>query len=284
MFTFESEESSVSPTDGSLKNVCYRQINANYYYGLFGDFRLIIDKSFEYFNATKLCLDGGKQLRYWARTKEAKKLVEFYEKEVSSEESTSDAEDLSTVRSAYYFVGGNHDASGTYVRKELLLAIGSWISLQFYHKCFRILEDYFISKYKENAKNLEANLKKVEQRTHQLKMDNMKLKKGYVKPTRKRGNDNFFLILKKNNSELYPFYILRTQKCRLNNSLGNLRKRYPDMEIIYGPKTVPNSINIHHRIKESLDYITCERNSMALMDHNEQKLIKDVDKIIEISI
>lgn len=279
MATFESR---VSPTDGSLKNVCYQQINAEYYYGLFGDFKLIIDKTFTYFNATKLCLDGGKQLRYWARTKEAKKLVEFYEKEVRSEVDAKDS--FTSSRPVYYYVGENHDISGTYVRKELLLAIGTWISLEFYHKCFRILEDYFINKYKEDAKNLEANLKKVEQRTHQLKIDNMKLKKGYVKPTRRRGNDNVFLILKKNNSELYPFYILRTQKCRLNNSLGNLGKRYPDMETIYGPKTVPNSINIHHRIKESLDYITCERNSMALMDHNEQKLFEDVDKIIEVFI
>lgn len=266
-----NEESKVTPADESLKDVCYQQIQTNYYYGLFADFKLVIDQATGYFNATKLCLDGGKQLRYWARTKEAKKIVEFYQKRAGS---------------VYYYVGGNQfdDVAGTYVRKELLLAIGSWISLEFYDMCFRILENYFIKKYKECAENLEADLKKVKQKTQQLKMDNLKLKGGYVKPTRKRGNDNLFVILKKNNSELYPFYVLRAQKYRLNNSLSNLGKRYPDMEVIYGPKTVPNSINIYHRMKESLDYITCERNSMALADNNEQKLFEDVDKIIELLI
>jgi hypothetical protein len=30
-------------------------------YGLFGDFRLVIDKAAGYFNATKLCVEGGQE-------------------------------------------------------------------------------------------------------------------------------------------------------------------------------------------------------------------------------
>ena len=41
-----------------LSNCIYEHIKDTFYYGLFGDFRLVIDKSTGFFNATKLCDQG----------------------------------------------------------------------------------------------------------------------------------------------------------------------------------------------------------------------------------
>jgi hypothetical protein len=46
-----------------LTKCIYEHIKDTYYYGLFGDFRLVIDKRTGYFNATKLCNQGNKEYR-----------------------------------------------------------------------------------------------------------------------------------------------------------------------------------------------------------------------------
>ena len=51
--------------DLSLEHSCYKQIKGNYYYGIFGDFQLVVDKSTGCFNATKLCELGYKDLLEW---------------------------------------------------------------------------------------------------------------------------------------------------------------------------------------------------------------------------
>ena len=48
-----------------LTKCIYENIKDTFYYGLFGDFRLVIDKRTGYFNATKLCVEGGKEFRLW---------------------------------------------------------------------------------------------------------------------------------------------------------------------------------------------------------------------------
>ena len=63
-----------------LSNCIYEHIKDTFYYGLFGDFRLVIDKSTGFFNATKLCDQGGKNLFHWKRLEKSKRMVEYYQK------------------------------------------------------------------------------------------------------------------------------------------------------------------------------------------------------------
>ena len=51
----------------SLSDCAYEHIKDTFYYGLFGDFKLVIDKATGYFNATKLCIEGGKNYFHWTR-------------------------------------------------------------------------------------------------------------------------------------------------------------------------------------------------------------------------
>jgi hypothetical protein len=41
----------------------------------FVDFRLVIDKDTGYFNATKLCIEGGKNYFEWNRLKKSKDMI-----------------------------------------------------------------------------------------------------------------------------------------------------------------------------------------------------------------
>jgi len=49
----------------SMSDICYEQIRDNYWYGQYSKFKVVINKSNGYINATKLCIDGGKQFKKW---------------------------------------------------------------------------------------------------------------------------------------------------------------------------------------------------------------------------
>lgn len=62
-----------------MSNCVYEGIKGTFHHGFFGDFKLVIDKATGYFNATKLCVNGGKEYRLWSRSERAKKLIRYYE-------------------------------------------------------------------------------------------------------------------------------------------------------------------------------------------------------------
>jgi len=129
--------------DTSLNDICYEQIKDNFYYGKFGEFRLVIDKNTGCFNATKLCKEGNKDFNQWKRLERVKELLKFYEN--------------SHVDPHSYFYeikGGNKNVisaktTGQYVQKEFILDIASWISPAFYFKCSKIVNYFFIELYKK---------------------------------------------------------------------------------------------------------------------------------------
>ena len=61
-----------------LTACAYEHIKDSFYYGIFGDFKLVIDKNTGYFNATKLCDVGGKHFRQWKVLDKSKRLMEYY--------------------------------------------------------------------------------------------------------------------------------------------------------------------------------------------------------------
>jgi hypothetical protein len=65
----------------SLNDVCFERIRDTFYYGMFGEFKLVVDKSTGCFNATKLCNEGGKQYYNWTRLAKSQKLMKYYAKQ-----------------------------------------------------------------------------------------------------------------------------------------------------------------------------------------------------------
>ena len=63
----------------------------------------------------------------------------------------------------YEIKGDNQDTitrkiTGTYVPKELILDIASWVSIEFYDKCNRLVVNYFIQEAKKEIDNLKVQL------------------------------------------------------------------------------------------------------------------------------
>jgi hypothetical protein len=149
----------------SLNNICYRQIKDSFYYGIFGEFQLVIDQSTGCFNATKLCNIGGKNFSNWKRLEHTKQLIRYFESKSCP----------SYVRGNFYEIReSNNDSvmkqiTGQYVQKELILDIASWISPEFYDKCNNIIINYFLNHYQnmtsdekqEQIENLEARMKRL---------------------------------------------------------------------------------------------------------------------------
>nr|AAB96622.1 17K ORF [Heliothis armigera entomopoxvirus] len=145
----------------SLNDICYEQIKDSFHYGLFGDFKLIIDKNTGYFNATKLCKDGGKRFDHWLENTKSKELIEYYDEKISP----GSPGDINNIKKSHYYINLkgnniNNIISGTYVYINILLNIASWISIDFYDKCYKIIETYYINEiYIRNTKIINKNYK-----------------------------------------------------------------------------------------------------------------------------
>ncbi|CCU55681.1 N1R/p28-like protein [Choristoneura biennis entomopoxvirus] len=142
----------------SLIDVCYEQIKDQYYYGLFGDFKLVIDKNTGCFNATKLCNLGIKQYRDWKRLEKSKDLINYINKNQRGDS-----------RVGFYEIkGDNNDTltkqiTGQYVPKEIILDIASWISIEFYMKCNDIIISYYKKEFKSlSDEDIENEIKKID--------------------------------------------------------------------------------------------------------------------------
>jgi len=134
----------------SLVECIYEHIKDTFYYGLFGDFKLVIDKTTGSFNATKLCEQGRKEFKHWTRLEKSKKMVKYYQKSRGGN---------SPPGFLYEVKGDNKDMfqkniTGTYVPKELILDVASWVSIEFYDKCNRIVVNYFVQEAQEKMEKL----------------------------------------------------------------------------------------------------------------------------------
>jgi hypothetical protein len=138
----------------TLVDICFEHIKDTFYYGLFGDFKLVIDKSTGYFNATKLCEKGGKEYRQWKRLEKSKNMVEYYQKNWGGD---SHGNFLYEVKDANKDKIGRK-VTGTYVPKELILDIASWVSIEFYDKCNRIVVNYFVEETRSKMEHLQIEL------------------------------------------------------------------------------------------------------------------------------
>ena len=71
-----------------LSEISYQHICDNYWYGMYGDFNIILMKDCGFVNATKLCKDGGKDLCDWSRNKSSKELLQALSFKLSSSEAS----------------------------------------------------------------------------------------------------------------------------------------------------------------------------------------------------
>jgi len=165
----------------SLNAICYKHIKDTFHYGIYGDFKLVIDKRTDCFNATKLCDMTGKHLYHWTRLAKSKELIEYYKKlplrsgrQLFEETDAADTKKMPTrcgghlyeIKEAQYH--GSKLITGTYLCKELLLSLATWISNDFYHKCSNIVNHYFVKDFKDRAQALQELIISAEEKMEKL--------------------------------------------------------------------------------------------------------------------
>jgi hypothetical protein len=276
----------------------------------------------------------------------SKRIIEYYESR--SENSQSGF--------LYEIKGDNKDlktqlTTGTYVPKELILDIASWVSIEFYDRCNNIIINYFVKEFKNmDSEALKQKIKEAEETMEKLTLENEikdntiyqqkdkidELKDLMVKQDQERQkereadrqymrslgisleevkdqNDGLhkqvkkvqyklgiavedrapqpedeskrerFVIIKINDDEYYPYYIIRAQNDYTNRKLKTKLKHFPNLEVLLDFKCNPTSKTLYTRIKENLKAknVTFKGNNIDLEESKitEQRLVDEMKVI-----
>jgi hypothetical protein len=157
-----------------LSEIGFTQIRDSFYYGYYGQFRVVVDKQDGYVNATKLCSDGGKQFYHWKESKVSKELVstlyQYKFQQAIDLDETQEPWSLSSyspVKEVVRLVQTNNDndperaISGTYVHPLLVPHIACWVSPSFALKAASIINFFIVEEWR-------ARLQASQQATTQL--------------------------------------------------------------------------------------------------------------------
>ncbi|GBN16681.1 Putative KilA-N domain-containing protein 006L [Araneus ventricosus] len=284
----------------SLRDVCYEQIADQYWYGLFGDFKLIIDRNTGYFNATKLCRQGGKNFSDWSRNKDSKTLIEYYRQK-------RPPGDLQGVTEIMIVVDGygneiyNRIISGTYLPEEIILGVATWISKDFYDKVYRITRSYCIRQFderyirdnhqfQETVQRMDSEMERLRLKNEQMERENERYRhfeEDIAFKTVDTEKLQAFALIKMNDATSeYPFYVIRTQKSNYDNTVRRLKRKHPHLEIILELPYNPNAVNLFNRIKEQqVENIRVHYNGIQLVNGcTEEQLVSAITEMANLNV
>ena len=218
----------------AMNEIIFQDINDQYSYGLYMGITVMIMKSNGYINGTKLCVASKKDLFDWKRLKSTKEYIQYIENELTGEN-----------RSPLFITisDGDNEFRGTYLHKDLIVDLCSWISPEFKYKVQSIVNEYVIKQFRQEIDTINEN---------------------YVVPPSDSKKQHIFFITREANN-LYKVH--RIQKERFKE----------DDNIIVSIDT-PNAINLGVRLRERLQY---KYNQFLLGDMTEQQLIEIVNDINE---
>jgi hypothetical protein len=125
-----------------LTQLIFKEIPCNHTIHSFGKgnycgIEVIILKENGYINASKLCLNAGKNYCDWTRISKAKELIEYY---------NSHTQECGCVSVSILDVP--NELRGTYVHPKLVPHIAMWVSLEFADKVSDIVNGWVIKEYK----------------------------------------------------------------------------------------------------------------------------------------
>jgi len=300
-----------------IRNIIFKDINEDYAWGKYGDFKVIIMKENGYINVTKLCSmvtnKNGKvkEFRKWKETDISKNLIE----EISNVARIPAAEILVTVPTGPKKLTC---IRGTYAHSDLIPHIAAWASPVFAIKISKIVNEYYtkkvikakdklIEKKDDKIDELLTLNKKMDKRIKRLLSKNDELygqneeilhkvdhiSNDRVVRTSRITNDHLLVILKNNDDPddydkdetIYDYHALRVMRKSKNARLVEHAKRHPQMEVLSEITYSPNSINLWNRIKDQLGSgrkkkLFIDNCKFNLRDgYEEEDLISDIQNI-----
>lgn len=277
-----------STNNNSLLNVCYEKINSRFSYGLFGEFKLIIDTRTGYFNATKLCTSSGKRFRDFLKTEYAKKCLRYLEGLYNEEQS-------------FEHKGGKGEISlllrGIYVSRHLITHIACWVSPVFAFKVNEIVQSYFAKEFKERCEQNQIQINHLQNRNEELQHEKQvlqyingelqlknrtyeRMEEDISPKTKDLGKMHVFVLVR--TKSVFPLYAIRCQKRSKETQIKRLERKYPGLIEIFEIPYDPNSFSLFNRIKERINNITTFCNGIKLLNkYTVGKFEEDVRKIAE---
>ena len=165
--------------------VSFQDINDEYSWVNYGDFKLIMMKKNGYVNVTKMCEENGKSFFNWKKNSRSKELIKCLIDEISSLLIRRDENDLLTIVS-----GGNQHETylrGTYAHPDLVLDIACWLSGEFYIKASKIVREYFNKQERERLEELhKKDINRLENEKSELQKIREKLEIEFEKADEER--------------------------------------------------------------------------------------------------
>ena len=130
-------------SNSDIRSIIYEDIDNDFSWGQYFEFKVIIMKRNGFINATKLCQnDGsGKKFKEWPRNKSSQELV-------AELEASPDSPGKSLIK----IVTGPNLTRGTYAHSLLISTIAMWASSKFGLKVNRIVKDFSIRTYKDTIR------------------------------------------------------------------------------------------------------------------------------------
>lgn len=277
-----------STNNNSLVNVCYEEINSRFSYGLFGEFKLIIDTRTGYFNATKMCTFSGKRFRDFLKTENVKKYLSYLEGLYHEEQS-------------FEHKGGSGETSlqlrGVYVSRHLITHIACWVSPVFAFKVNEIVQSYFTKEFRERCERNQIHMIHLQNRNEALQHEKEalqymngelqsknrqyeKIEEDISPKTKDLGKMHVFVLVR--TKGLFPLYAIRCQKRSKETQIKRLERRYPNLIEIFEIAYDPNSFSLFNRIKERINNITTFCNGIKLLnEYTIKNFEEDVRRIAD---
>jgi len=126
-----------------LSDICFEQIQNNYWFGAYGAFKLVLMKDCGWVNATKLCNDGGKLFKNWIRLDNTKELIKAVQNENGYQSEVIKYVQTENIQEK------DRNISGTYCHPYLIPHLATWISAEFALKVSKIINTYMVREYQE---------------------------------------------------------------------------------------------------------------------------------------
>ena len=149
--------------NNTITKLEYEKINDVYSKAKYAGFDVIMNMETGYINATKLCSDGGKQMKNWLRNDCNKELIEYFDK-------INGGSNLS--RHKYEVKNGTkcNNINGTYVHPKLIPHIASWVSPEFANKVSEIVNNFLIKEKEDEIRRSKVLLGEKDCKIDELKI------------------------------------------------------------------------------------------------------------------
>src|SRR5437773_7937310 len=157
-----------------LSEMTFEQIHENYWFGAYGEFRVVMDKSNGFVNATKLCSSGGKHFYNWSSNASSKQLMQTLQNLINASngeavENTLDLPKTSVESSRQFYKGvckyvetegrtaADRIISGTYIHPDLVPSVAGWLSPVFQLKANKIVNMHLLEEWKTKLQASEQS-------------------------------------------------------------------------------------------------------------------------------